>query len=246
MREIKKGRVTYFVAAGADFLQQAGAEELEPYFDAAFLKNKAQDLKICGGRGQTLLFTLGGQALVLRQYLRGGLWGKIVKRSFWRFSPLSRRARLELQLCEQMRACGLPVPEVVAGREECGWLWRRNALITRQIAHSRNLAEIIAVRSLTPDELTHIGRTLARFFNCGILHTDLNIRNILLASGQCWVIDFDKCTAREKLTPAEIAGMLQRLQRSFNKEKRLRPQVLFTPVDFALLQQACLADLNKN
>ncbi len=245
MREIIKGRVAYFVADGADFLQQADADSLEQYFAEDFLKLHAHDLRFCGGRGQTWLFSLQGQDLVLRRYLRGGLWGKIIKSSFWRFSALSRRARLELQLCEKMRALGLPVPEAVAGREECGLLWRRNALISRQIPHSRNLAEIIASRPLTAAELSHIGCTLARFFRCGILHTDLNIRNILLASGQCWVIDFDKCAARDKLSAAEIAGMLQRLSRSFNKEKRLRPQVCFAPQDFALLQEACLTALHQ-
>ncbi len=212
-------------------------------FDPAYVAAQASVLTVKGGRGQTLLFTLDSKDLVLRRYLRGGLWGKLMGDKCCLLFKTSQRAAAEFALLERLAAQGLFVPTPLWGLEARSGLWVRNALITYQIPHSRNLAEILAQRALTEDELRLIGKTLARFFKHQVLHTDLNIRNILLTkAGRCAVIDFDKCAQLPHLSTAQLDGMLARLQRSFNKEVRLR-QVHFTPQDFTILEQSCRAGM---
>lgn len=247
MQELKSGSVSFFISDAAKEQLSADlftAEHLQQLFDAKWLKDNADEMICKGGRGLTLLFTLYGRKLVLRRYLRGGLWGKLIKEKFCRFFALSRRALLELELIDAMLHKGLPVPPALIAREERSLLWRRNALISLQVPDSQNLAEVMAQRSLTEDECRHIGETLARFFNQGVLHTDLNIRNILLnSSGQCLVIDFDKCFLKTELSPAEVVGMLSRLQRSFLKEQGKKAGLCFKAEDFENLKNACITKL---
>lgn len=248
MYELRSGQVSFFISENAPqidaLLQGRSPEDIALLFDEAWLKAHAQELTFKGGRGQTLLFRLDGQNLVLRRYRRGGLWGKIIKTRFCRFFALSRRALLELELIDAMLELGLPVPPALIAREERSWCWRQNALLSVQVPGSQHLAEIMAARPLTAAECTHIGETLAGFFNQGVLHTDLNIRNILLdAAGQCVLIDFDKCFLKSELGAGEVQQMLSRLERSFLKEQGRRPDLCFKPDDFILLKQACIGGL---
>ena len=216
------------------------ARALLSWFDPQYLKAHGQNIAFKGGRGQTILFSLQGQDLVLRRYLRGGWWGKLAGDKFCALAPSAHRASLEFALLERMQALNLPVPEPIAALEAQSGLCLRNALITRKIAHSQKLAEIMQSRRLSGPELILIGRTLARFFAAQILHTDLNLRNILLTQqGECVVIDFDKCAQLKCLSKAKQEEMLARLLRSFNKEQRLR-HIHFKEADFATLKAACL------
>ncbi len=214
---------------------------LRRLFDLNFLKAQAGSLVFKGGRGQTVLFTLAGHGLVLRRYLRGGLWGRLMGDKFCVLGPHARRALLEAELLEHMAAAGLPVAPAVLGLQIRQGLFYRQALITQAVPDSRNLAEVMAERSLTPDECGLIGRTLARFFAAGIHHTDLNLRNILLTkSGECVVIDFDKCFALKSLGFNLRMTMLHRLQRSFNKELTKNPLLNYDELTYTLIEQAAL------
>lgn len=162
--------------------------------------------------------------LCLRVYLRGGLIGKFIKRSFLRWGNFAQRARLEFELTAKLYEDGLPVPRPLLAREVEGTFTFENAIVCEQIPNSKNLAEVLASgRPLSPDELHTIGQTLAHFFVSHVVHTDLNLRNILLdAQGKCYVVDFDKCYCSDKFGAAAIEQMLGRLERSFAKEKQLK------------------------
>ena len=80
---------------------------------------------------------------------------------------------------------------------------------------------------------------LKSFFDNNVLHTDLNIRNILLFENEVYLIDFDKCfiksidfTCKQK--------MIDRLQRSFKKEKLKNDKVYFSEYGFEILKQYAL------
>ena len=64
-----------FITADDFSLPYKSAAELNRLFSLDFIKKNAAALSFKGGRGQTALFSLSGEDLVLRQYLRGGLWG---------------------------------------------------------------------------------------------------------------------------------------------------------------------------
>ncbi len=180
--------------------------------------------------------------LCLRQYRRGGFVGKFIKTSFCRFAPFAQRARLEFELTAQLfYEHKLPVPRPLIAREIMGTFTVENAIVVEQIPHTRNLAEILATgRTLTSDELKTIGNTLAHFFVTHVVHSDLNIRNILLNDeGKCFVIDFDKCYCCEKFGKNHVSKMLSRLERSFAKEKQLKG-LSFLAVE-SLMKELCAA-----
>lgn len=276
------GEVNFIVDPKSGFNDSTLYETLNHYCDPAFLQEHATDVRFCGGRGQTMLFTLGPKdigalygpvrdfaleaakaessqhklqtsfPLCLRFYRRGGLIGKVLKTGFVRWSPSARRARAEFVLTAGLYAEGFPVPRPLLAKECISGCFITNALVMEQLPHTQNLAEILEQRrALTPHEVILVAKTLARFFKAGVYHSDLNIRNILLApapaaeaaaepaakpaaagahqassgagapGGKCYLIDFDKCS-RGKLTLAQVEQMLARLERSFNKEKELK------------------------
>lgn len=161
--------------------------------------------------------------LCLRFYLRGGFIGKFIKRSFLRYGSFAPRARLEFDLTAKLFEQGLPVPRPLMAREIIGTLTMENAIVCEQIPNSRNLAEILASGcAFTPEQLKTIGSTLTQFFAAHVVHSDLNLRNILLDnSGKCFVIDFDKCYCADQFGSTQIEQMVSRLERSFAKEKQL-------------------------
>lgn len=244
------GEVNFLVDPKSGFNDSTLYETLQHYCDPAYLSEHAIDVRFCGGRGQTMLFTLGPKdigalygpvrdfaleaakseqplqttfPLCLRFYRRGGLIGKVLTTGFWRWSKTAQRARAEFELTYQLYAEGFPVPRPLLAREGFNHCFVTNALVMEQLPHTQNLAEILAQRALTPEEIILVARTLARFFKAGVYHSDLNIRNILLTddSSGCYLIDFDKCS-RGKLSQDLVTQMLARLERSFTKEQELK------------------------
>ena len=244
------GEVNFLVDPKSGFNDSTLYETLQHYCDPEYLSEHAVDVRLCGGRGQTMLFTLGPKdigalygpvrdfaleaakseqplqttfPLCLRFYRRGGLIGKVLTTGFWRWSKTALRARAEFELTYQLYAEGFPVPRPLLAREGINHCFVTNALVMEQLPKTQNLAEILEQRALTPEEIILVAHTLARFFKAGVYHSDLNIRNILLSADgtQCFLIDFDKCS-RGKLNQALVTKMLARLERSFNKEQELK------------------------
>ena len=204
------GVVIFIVDPKSGFNDSTLYETLNHYCDPDYLQQHAVDVRLCGGRGQTMLFTLGPKEigalygpvrdfaleaakaegssqplqtsfpLCLRFYRRGGLIGKVLKRGFARWSATARRARAEFELTYQLYAEGFPVPRPLLAREGIDGLFVTNALVMEQLPQTQNLAEILEQRSLAPEEIVTVAQTLARFFKAGVYHSDLNIRNILL------------------------------------------------------------------
>ena len=89
---------------------------------------------------------------------------------------------------------------------------------------------------------TKIGKTISLFFKENILHTDLNIRNILInEEGMVAIIDFDKCVCT-KLSKDMKISMINRLLRSFKKEisRDLTKKIYFNESNFKFLKNNAL------
>ena len=181
--------------------------------------------RACGGRGKTLIWNEDGQALALRHYIRGGLWGKAAGDRFIKFAPHAHRAFDEIRLLEAMREQGLPVQRPLMARD---------------------LAAVLQERKLTAAELAQLGSTVREFFKAGVRHTDLNIRNILLGDdGKFWIIDFDRCFM-DKADLKTQRQIIARLHRSFLKEQRRGGAFHYDDADFALLEcKAVDADASR-
>ncbi len=230
-RVFKKGQWRYMASEGL-------GEEMAPrLFDRQALK--AGGARECGGRGQALSFSLGGRGYFLRHYLRGGLWGRVMGDRFLSFMPRAHRAFDEFSLLSWMRSVGLPVPQPVAARETGRAFIRQDIVVGR--IEATDLAEVIAHRLLTQAELSSLGMAIGRFFDAGVMHTDLNIRNILLSkSGDFYLIDFDKCF-RTDMDSGKRQAVLDRLRRSFLKEiRRTSGKAHYNDTDFALIESKAL------
>ena len=195
--------------------------QFEPgYFEPAFWQQQGLITGQSSGRNTVWFIQQKGKQAVLRHYYRGGVVGKFNKDIFWPEPVLLSRAMAEFRLLCQMRRWGLPVPRPCAARYQQRSFGYSADILIERIAGATDLAQLLLLQALTPEQWQQVGVMIARFHRHGVFHSDLNCHNILLAAdGQFWLIDFDKCDVR-------TAGSwqqqnLERLLRSLEKERRL-------------------------
>lgn len=190
----------------------------EDYFDLAKITSQSK-VETRGGRGQTILFAKDNLNLILRSYKRGGLFGKLVKDKFFKFESHPHRAFDEFRLLLKLKALNLPVPTPIIARQATNLISVKQQIVIERLVGFNDLSYVLSNRNLSEEEYIQIGKCIKKFFEAGVLHTDLNIRNILINDKlEVYVIDFDKCFLLEKLSDNKKQSMLDRLKRSFNKE----------------------------
>jgi 3-deoxy-D-manno-octulosonic acid kinase len=239
IRVINFGKTRFFINESLPLDQDFSF--YESFFDRDSIE-RSEGVTSRGGRGQTLLFKKDGRDLVLRHYKRGGVFGKLVSDSFFLFEPHSHRAYDEFTLLNKMLEMSLPVPKPVIAREIKSGFGIVQDIVIERLNGYTDLSYVIAQRHLSSEEFISIGQTIKSFFDNNILHTDLNIRNILLGqNGGVSVIDFDKCFHVE-LTSSDKEEMINRLLRSFRKElaRNSEKNVNFNESDFELLKREAL------
>ena len=197
----------------ADRIQHPKAQ----IFDIGFWKARGGVVGEAVGRGSAwFLETPFGEA-VLREYLRGGLPGRFV-RDRYLFTGWSRsRPVAEFNILVELHALGLPVPRPLAALTRRRGPLYSGCLLTERIPGVRPVADSMAERVGDAAFWARIGTCIRRFHDQGVVHADLNARNILVdAAGAVYLIDFD----RARRTPgasARFAANLRRLRRSFEK-----------------------------
>jgi 3-deoxy-D-manno-octulosonic acid kinase len=177
------------------------------------------------GRGTAWAVQGSDGAWVVRHYRRGGLLAGVLGD---RYLALGRRRPVrELAASAAARALGVPTPEVVAAVVYPGGPAYRAELATRLVPDGADLAETVLGpgRGGQAERLAAwraAASLLRRAFDAGVVHADLNMRNILVARGdggpEAWLLDLDR--ARVLAGPVGRAGrrrMLQRLDRSRRK-----------------------------
>jgi len=192
-------------------------------------------------RGRTTAFALSTPdgEWVVRHYVRGGAVA----------APLlgDRYARLgeprpvrEADVSDRVRARGVATPEVRAFAVHPAGLFYRADIATARIPDARDLAE----RCLGPergDEGERVaawraaGLLLRSAFDAGVVHPDLNLRNVLVAGNgsggggdggsggggmRGYLLDLDGARVVSRTSPRHVHQMLQRLHRSRFKLER--------------------------
>jgi 3-deoxy-D-manno-octulosonic acid kinase len=158
---------------------------------------------------------------VLRTYLRGG-WAARWSRDRYLFTGFDRSRPLrEARLLERLLSLGMPVPQPLAAQCTRGGLSYNGALLMRRIMPAVALADLLATTSPQEVYWFHTGRCIRRFHEIGLVHPDLNARNILVshpesAEAGIYLIDFDRAFFRLQATRL-FKSNLQRLQRSLLK-----------------------------
>lgn len=193
-------------------------EPIGKVFDPSYWQENERILGSAIGRGVTWFVQTQKQAAALRHYRRGGLFGKIVK-DYYLFSGWSKtRSYAEFMLLNFLSQQGVHVPAPIAARATKKGLFYQADLLSEMIPDAQDLVSVLKERSLTASEYKKIGSEIKKMHALYVNHTDLNIHNILLdTNGKVWLIDFDKCAVKKG--EDWQAGNLERLLRSFKKEK---------------------------
>jgi 3-deoxy-D-manno-octulosonic acid kinase len=145
-----------------------------------------------GQRGAAFVETLPGEgAVVIKEYLRGGLVRHVVRRLHLRRG--ATRPVWELRMLARARSGGVRVPEPLFALER-GRVAYRGWLVTRLLEGARPLRALCG----GPDaDLALLARLVAgevgRLVECGILHVDLHPGNVMVGpGGEPFLLDLDR------------------------------------------------------
>jgi tRNA A-37 threonylcarbamoyl transferase component Bud32 len=178
-----------------------------------------------GGRGpnQLLENILEGESIRIRPMRHGGLFRSLLTDRY--LDP--NRVLREFRLWTRLRLNQVPLPEpAFAVSRRRGPTWRAYfATIER-----RNAYDGLAWLKRRPDSEamtsagTSVARALRRLHDSGVVHGDLNLRNILFEDDSasqaihCWLIDLDRATQPTRISPAARMREWMRLARSLEKQ----------------------------
>lgn len=185
------------------------------------------------GRGVAIVTRLGDEVCVIRHYQRGGAVMKLLGDRYLRSG---NRALRELRVSEQARARGVHTPAVQAAAWYEHGVFRRFDLATSFIPDARDLAG--ALFDDNAARAAHLAATLLReMLAAGLVHRDLNLKNVLVARERAYVLDLDRAIMVERVSAAQREAMRARFMRSLDKWEALRG-VPIAPADRRTLQQA--------
>lgn len=171
------------------------------------------------GRSSTWFFAYGGGTGVLRHYWRGGLVSKLLSDQYLYTGLTNTRPYREYKLLIQLANKGLNVPQPIAARVVSYGCIYRGDLITKAIPSACSMLDVLKTRPLKDNEVMQVGQTIAKFHKQGVYHADLNINNILFDEhNKVNLIDFDRGRIIQP-HDTKLLSNLDRLQRSFTKEK---------------------------
>ena len=171
---------------------------------------------------------------MLRHYWRGGFIRNFLADSYVWLGLSRTRSYREWQLLEIMENFGLPTPRRVALRIQRYGLFYRSDIVTEEIQNITSLAQLLQEREATEEEWYCVGQTIRRFHDKQIFHQDLNANNLLLGSGTCHLIDFDR--GRIQAGDWWHERVLNRLHRSLEKLKGKHNTFHFNAMSWSYLQ----------
>jgi 3-deoxy-D-manno-octulosonic acid kinase len=89
--------------------------------------------------------------------------------------------------------------------------------MTRRLLYAQTLADLVGSKRFEVSLWRAVGSTIRLFHDQGVVHADLNARNILVTpENRVYLIDFDRARIRTADTRAFRAN-LKRLRRSLDK-----------------------------
>ncbi|MBI4880016.1 MAG: hypothetical protein HY812_10220 [Planctomycetes bacterium] len=173
--------------------------------------------RVGGGRVPLLALSVPGfpEELLVKRVRRGGWLGPLL-----RGATSTNRAFAEILLVESLRRAGVATPPLLAARitRRLGLeQWVGVELVTPRVAGGRDLASWLA-EGARPAERSRVlaaaGRGVAALHAAGVVHQDLNLRNLLVdPRGDVHLLDLGAAGARAA-SAAKRAAELARLYRS--------------------------------
>ncbi len=197
----------------ADLIQQPGAH----LFVAEAWESSGSVVGQAPGRSSALFLETGFGPAVLRHYFRGG-WAAHLSRDRYLYTGLERsRPIAEFHMLARLYKMGLPVPQPLAAQCLREGLFYSGDLMTRRLLDVIPLADLPDILKSDPAMWIATGACIRHFHDHGLVHADLNARNILIGSeNTVYLIDFDRAQIRPGARNLFEAN-LKRLQRSLRK-----------------------------
>ena len=164
-----------------------------------------------------------GERWAVRHFQRGGLLASLLGDGYLRSWALPRPLA-EAEASERCRERGISTPQVLAAAVYGGGLIYRGDLVTRYIPESMTLARLLRPEEANlPQRLKALemaGRLVRLLGEKGVLHPDLNVKNILFAPApeprEVHLLDLDRVRVSTG-GPVPGASMFRRLTRSLRK-----------------------------
>ncbi len=170
--------------------------------------------------------------LFVREYRHGGLLGGVLGRAFFG----DARPRGEIAVTEAARNAGVRVPEILACVGHAGAACQRWTMIQRHLDDHVDLIEWLERAPDATDAssvrkravIRACARAVRRLHDAGVRHTDLHLKNIMIArrgEPSPVIVDLDKSEHHAALPEALRFGALIRLDRSVEKLNRRGPRL---------------------
>jgi len=197
----------------ADCIRQPGVH----LFDPEYWRREGGLVGEAEGRGSAHFLETAFAPAVLRKYLRGGQAARFSKDRYL-FTGFERsRPVAEFRMLEKLAGDGLPVSEPLAALCSRQGLFYTGWLMTRRIMDALPLADRLGAPGDESSLWGGVGSTIRQFHDHGVVHADLNARNILTGpENRIYLIDFDRARIRPGDKRAFQAN-LRRLRRSLIK-----------------------------
>lgn len=167
------------------------------------------------GRATAYVLRAETQPWLIRHYFRGGSIARVLHD---RYFAVGDRARHELSVSTAARAAGIPTPEVVAGVTYRAGLFSRYDIAFEYLEGARDLAAVLFGGGTPADADVIKATTLINIMmERGLVHADLNLKNVLIASQRAYIIDLDRCRLAARVRRREADRMRDRFIHSLDK-----------------------------
>jgi 3-deoxy-D-manno-octulosonic acid kinase len=163
---------------------------------------------------------------MVRRLRHGGILAGVTRGAFCRLT--GNRPLNELRIASQLEARGIRTPRVLAAAVYLqGPLYRGE--VAREFVFARgDLASCLFDGGAPAGEdrsgtLRAAGALVGRMHRAGLLHPDLNLRNVLIVEMpespqlEAWILDLEKCRLVEALSDRAGRRMLERFRRSASR-----------------------------
>ena len=178
--------------------------------------------------------------LVVRRCSHGGFWRHFAGDRY----VGNHRARIEIEHSQRILKFGIATPEVVGVVFYKSGLFQRMDLLTIQVPNSVDLVAFLASQPVAHRRevgLAAVRELLSKCAANGLLHNDLNARNILLAnvgdSVCAYVLDVEDVAWAPQSVEHVRAANLARLARSLHKRVRKGDLDMTPPQVLALISE---------
>lgn len=218
---LQRGSTVLVVVPAARATALSALESHGSLFAFAAASSQAERLS---GRGPVYSVPAPGGRWVVRHYRRGGAVARWLGDRY--LAAGAPRPLRELRTSEELRRRGVESPRVMAAAIYPAGLFYRADIATLWIPNSTDLAEAL----FGPDEVKGEDRTLAcaaagrlirEMHEVGVIHPDLNLKNILIewswTPPRPYLLDLDRVRIARRVSPRRRRAMLARFWRSARK-----------------------------